>query len=89
MPPQVLSLAAELPYPSPPSHSQNEADPGAKVVSATLYDGYQRWAKANGYSPLSAGKFGGEVKRAFPKMRRGQEERIWHYFGVRFNQVGD
>ena len=66
-----------------------EADPEGKVVSATLYDGYQRWAKANGYSPLSAGKFGGEVKRAFPKMRRGQEERIWHYFGVRFNQFGD
>jgi hypothetical protein len=54
-----------------------------------LYDGYQRWARANGYSPLSAGKFGGEVKRAFPKMRRGQEERIWHYFGVKFNQFGD
>jgi putative DNA primase/helicase len=66
-----------------------QADPEHKVVSATLYDGYQRWAKANGYSPLSAGKFGGEVARAFPKMRRAQEERIWHYFGVRFNQFGE
>lgn len=66
-----------------------DADPDGKVVAAVLYESYQRWAKTNGYSPLSNGKFGGEVKRAFPKMRRGQENRVWHYLGVRFDQFAE
>jgi phage/plasmid-associated DNA primase len=66
-----------------------EANPDAKVISAKLYEAYSRWAKANGYTPLSAAKMGGEVRRAFQKMQRRQEGRIWHYVGIAFNEFSE
>lgn len=54
------------------------------VVCKRLYEAYQAWAIAHGYKPLSNGKFGAEVKRAYPKMRRTQVCRDWTYLGVQY-----
>jgi P4 family phage/plasmid primase-like protien len=59
-----------------------------EVVCKELYAAYKQWVSSNGYSPLADGKFGVEVRRAFPKVRRGQRGKTWCYFGITADFLG-
>ena len=56
------------------------------VVCEDVYRPYVDWSKANGFLPLSAGSFGHEIRRAFPKVERKQlmasGERFMAYLGI-------
>jgi len=60
----------------------------AKIRSKNLYQMYSKWAKENGYHPLSDKTFGKELKRIFKgiEKRRGgrQLDRYWYYEGIGF-----
>jgi phage/plasmid-associated DNA primase len=51
------------------------ADLEAEVVCAVLYGQYAQWCDHNGYDALNSGEFGGEVRRAFPRVDRKRGKR--------------
>lgn len=61
---------------------------GQFLKCSSVYKAYNKWARDNGYFPLSERQFGKEVKRAFPRSARlykgTRSNRAWCYVGIDF-----
>lgn len=67
-----------------------EACADGQIHAGALYKHYSRWARTNGYHPLSEKSFGKEVRRRFPTVERRyggpRSKRYYLYQGIIFSQ---
>lgn len=75
------------------SQTCEAADQSQTVFCTTLYAGYCRWCKTNGYHPMGEMRFGKEVRRVFRNITRVRTstrgDRPWYYTGLVFNEPSD
>ena len=62
-------------------------DPNGQEATEVLYQSYVGWCKGNGFAVLNGPQFGKEVRKAYPKMRKGRTtsldgSRPWVYQGL-------
>jgi P4 family phage/plasmid primase-like protien len=62
------------------------ADPVSEVEAKQLYLEYRQWASGEGSKPVDAAKFGKQIHRSFPtvkRLRSGQADRHYVYRGLK------
>jgi P4 family phage/plasmid primase-like protien len=66
-------------------------DPQSSETCESVYKQYVGWAKTHGYRPLDDTQFGKELKRVFPRVRKGRPSgdgaRYYTYEGLKLSNV--